>query len=327
MPLLLKIFRTPSLRRLGCFLLVCQLSLSAAAQTFGVALSYMSTLEPSFTLTDLEIGKSKVDLRLAGGVAGPLEFSVSARETTSFGPVGNLMVRSSAKVDSTGRFDFGLGAQGVIATVAAQAQLSLFTAEVGRFEISEAYQEESRPFLLTAPLDFGAALDLSASYRVSRRFIVNAAPSLYVTNLAGLGGRVALEGRFVKLVGPDDVRARALAYLSPAGEAFGALGVEYSLNRRNLPSGHLALWAGLNGDGISPGASLQISQTLKSLNSSYSLFLAAEPYRLDLLPYRAAATYSQNVGPGALEAFLYGTLSPRLDVPALSFRVGYSLPF
>lgn len=307
-------------------LLVLQLGLTTA-QTFGVALSRTPALEPELTVTDLSVGTAKVELRVAGGVAGPLEFGVSARETTSFGPLGNLVVRSSAKLDSTGRFDFGLGAQGVVASVAAQAQLSLFTAEVGRFEVAEAFAEEARPFLLAAPLDFGAALDLSASYRVSRRFIASAAPSLYFTDAAGVGGRVALEGRFVKLVGPDDLRARALVYANPAGAGFGAAGLEYSLNRRGLPNARLALWAGLNGEGLSPGANLRLSQPLKSLGASYSLLLAAEPYRTDLLPYRAAATYRQNVGPGALEASFYGTLSPRGSVPALSFRVGYSLPF
>ncbi len=298
-----------------------------AAQTFGVALSRTPTLEPAVTLTDLELGDHKVDIRLAGGVAGPLELGVSARETTSFGPLGNLTVSSDAKLDSSGRFEFSLGAQGVVAAVAARARLSLFTAEVGRFEISEVYVEEARPFLLAEPLDFGAALDLGASYRFSRRFIVTAEPSLYLTDVGGLGGRLALEGRFVKVVGPDDLRAGALFYFGPAGNPFGAVGAEYNLNRRSLPSASLAVWAGLNAEGLSPGARVQLSQTLKSLNSSYSLTLATEPYRTDLLPYRAAATYRQNLGVGALEASFYGTLSSRAGVPAVSFLVGYSLPF
>ncbi len=306
--------------------LVLLLGGAAAAQTFGVALSRTPALEPVVTLTDLELGDHKVDIRLAGGVAGPLEIGIAARETTSFGPVGNLTVRAAAKLDSAGRFEFALGAQGVVAAVAAQAQLSLFTAEVGRFEIGEAYNG-ARPFLLAAPLDFGAALDLSASYRVSRRFIVTAEPSLYLTDAGGFSGRLALEGRFVKVVGPDDLRPRALVYFSPVGDPFGAVGAEYNLNRRGLPNASLAVWAGLNAEGLNPGASVQFSQTLKSLNASYSLTLAAEPYRTDLLPYRAAATYRQNLGAGALEASLYGTLTPRRNVPGVSFRLGYALPF
>lgn len=329
MPPLHRALSTHAVRCLRCVyfaLLAGQLGVSAAAQTFGVGLSHTPSVELDLTLTDLDLGQSKGGFRVAGGVAEPLELGVSLRETTSFGPVGNLIVHSSANLDSTGRFEFAFGAEGVVAMVAARAQISLFTAEVGRFEPAEAFEEEARPFLLEPPLDFGAALDLGGSYRVNRGLIVSAAPSLYLTDAEGLGGRLALEGRFVKAVGPDDLRARGLTYISPEGEAFGALGLEYGLNRRGLPSGLLTLWAGLNGH-FSPGASLQLSQTLKAWGGSYSLLVAAEPYRLDVLPYRAALTYRQSLGPSALEASFYGTLSPRISVPAASFRLGYSLPF
>lgn len=328
MPPLRRALSAHAVRCLRCIcfaLLAGQLGISAAAQTFGVGLSHTPSLELDLTLTGLDLGRSKGGFRVAGGVAEPLELSVSLRETTSFGPVGNLLVHSSANLDSTGRFEFAFGAEGVVAMVAARAQLSLFTAEVGRFELAEAF-EEARPFLLEPLLDFGVALDLGGSYRVNRGLIVSAAPSLYLTDAEGLGGRLALEGRFAKVLGPDDLRARALAYVSPEGEAFGALGLEYGLNRRGLPSGRLTLWAGLNG-AFAPGASLQLSQTLKAWGGSYSLLVAAEPYRLDVLPYRAALTYRQSLGPGALEASFYGTLSPRISVPAASFRLGYLLPF
>ena len=312
-------------KRLWLVLLAIQLGW-AAAQTFGVGLTSTTTLEPETTVTDLDLGRSKVNVRVAGGGAGPLELGVSARETTAFGPLGNLSVRSHAQFDTAGRFDLGLGAEGVIAAVAARAQLSLFTAEVGRFDVGAAFQEEARPFVLAAPLDFGAALELGASYRVSRTFIVSAAPALYLTDAGGLGGRVGLEGRFVKLVGPDDLRLKALTFLGPAGDRFGAVGAEYDLNRRGLPNARVALWAGLDDAGLKPGASLRLGQTL-GWGGSYTLLLAAEPYRHDALPYRAAATYRQTVGPGALETSFYGTLTPRGDVPALNFRLGYSLPF
>ncbi|CAN5821113.1 hypothetical protein BH24DEI2_BH24DEI2_12350 [soil metagenome] len=298
----------------------------AAAQTFGVGLTTYK-LEPDITVTGLDAGRSKVSLRVAGGVAGPLELGVSARETTAFGPIGNVTVRGAANFDSTGRFEVGLGAEGVIAAVAARAQLSLFTAEVGRFEVGAAFQEDSRPFLLAAPLNFGAALELGASYRVSRGFVANAAPALYLTDAGGVAGRVALEARLVKLVGPDDLRLKTLTFLGPSGEQFVAVGAEYDLNRRGWPNARVALWAGLDGAGLKPGASVRLGQTLKSWGSSYTLLLAAEPYRHDVLPYRAAATYRQNLGPGALETSFYGTLTPRGSVPALSFRLGYTLPF
>ena len=302
----------------------------AAAQTlsFGVSVNSDLLFEPEVQLTALDFDDGKVGLRLAGGISGPLELGVTARTTQSFGPIGNIIFHGQGDVNTDGAFQVALGAEGVIASIAASVRTSLFTVEPGAFDMSEAYQADARPFLLQeGRADFGLGVALSARYRVSRSFIVSGYPEFYLTDSGGAGLRVRGEGRLVKLNGPDDLHLLGLGYLNPAGGDFAALGAEYALNRRSWPNASAALWLGYGPDGILPGGSVRLEQPLRSIDARYRLVVAAEPYRTDILPYRAGVEFDKGLGKGTLKAALYGTLDNDEDVPPVMFDLGYTFSF
>ena len=301
---------------------------TAQTLTFGVSVNSDLLLEPEVRLTALDFDNGKVGLRLAGGISGPVELGVTARTTQSFGPLGNIIFYGQGDVNTDGAFQVALAAEGVIASVAASLRTSLFTTEPGAFDMTEAYQADARPFLLQEEeADFGLGVALSARYRVSRSFIVSGYPELYLSDSGGAGLRVRGEGRLVKLNGPDDLYLLGLGYLNPAGSDFAALGAEYALNRRSFPKGSAALWLGYGPDGVLPGGSVRLEQPLRSIDARFRLVLAAEPYRTDILPYRAGVEFDKGLGAGTLKAALYGTLDNAEEIPPVLFDLSYSLSF
>ena len=318
-------------RRLKILLpLICLGLTSVVAQdlTFGVSVNSDLLFEPELRLTALDFDDGKVGLRLAGGISGPVELGVTARTTQSFGPVGNIIFYGQGDVNTDGAFQVALSAEGVIASVAASVKTSLFTTEPGAFDITEAYSADARPFLLQdGTADFGLGLALSARYRVNRSLIVSGYPEFYLSDSGGAGLRVRGEGRLVRLNGPDDLYLLGLGYLNPAGGDFAAVGAEYALNRRSFPQGSAALWLGYGPDGVLPGGSVRLEQPLRSIDARLSLALAAEPYRTDILPYRAGVEFDKGLGTGTLQAALYGTLDNEEDVPPVTFDLSYTLSF
>ena len=315
-------------------LLVVTLAMTSSclAQTFGfgVTLSNDFLAEPDISLTNLAFSEGRLSVRLAGGVSGPLELGLSTRQTRSFGPLGNLLLLTRGDVSAEG-FDFQFAAEGVIATVAAKARLSLFSADPGTFDLAEAFSASARPPLSAVPA-FGSALDLTATYRWNRTLILSAEPSLYGYDGEGVGGRLGLNARLARIVGRDDVQLLALGYLAPGdAPSYAALGAAYDLNRRNWPDLLVSAWVGLGESGFAPGGRLELSQSLPP-GASYALTLGAEPYRSDALPYRATLRYTQALGPGDLETSLFGTLTPGEPQPgsqpgSLSVRLRYEVPF
>ena len=303
---------------------------STTAQTlsFGVSVNSDLFVEPEVRLTALDFDDGKLGLRLAGGTSGPVELGVTARTTQSFGPIGNIVFYGQGDVSSDGAFQVALAAEGVVASVAASVRTSLFTTEPGAFDLTEAYQAEARPFLLQEGTgDFGLGVTLSARYRVSRSFIVSGYPEFYLSDSGGAGLRVRGEGRLVKLNGPDDLYLLGLGYLNPADGDFAALGAEYALNRRSFPNGSAALWVGYGPDGVLPGGRVRLEQPLRSIDARFRLVLAAEPYRTDILPYRAGIEFDKGLGEGTLQVALYGTLDNDEDVPPVMFDLGYTFDF
>lgn len=315
------------MQRFWCSLLSLVALSSAQTLGFGVALSNTLELEPELTLSDLDVGDSDVTLRLAGGVAGPLELSLAARELQSFGPLGNLTFYSEVAFKGAD-FMAEVGAEGVIAQVAGQTKLGLTTLQPGDLDTAELYKPNP-PRFYGSGFKFDASL--SASYRLTRTLILTAAPEFIYTDSAAqkTGANVALEtnARFVRLVDRDDAYLYVEGQLGVLQSNYAAFGLGYDLNRRGLPNVQGTAWLGLSADGVRPGGSLELSQSFKDLGARYSASLSAEPFRADVLPYRASLGYAQTFGKGEVQLEGYGTLDNTFSVPAFTTELSYSWTF
>jgi hypothetical protein len=278
---------------------------TAAAQTVGFALSYDGALEPEVQVRDLQAGPVTLDLRLAGGVAGPLELGAAARSRTSFGPLGTLALAGRADIDTQGGFDLYLGGSGALGPTGLGASLGVFNRNPGAFAPTSAYASPSRPFFVggapTGSTGFqltGFHLGVEATQRLGRTLVLEAAPSLDLLPGAGVGAALAGRLQFRRVAGNDNAVALLEARTAPAGRSFVAAGVEYQLNRRDLPAFTGALLLGYSDAGVRPG--LQVSAAGDLGRAAYRAELAAEPYRRSAPPYRANLALAAPLGPGAL---------------------------
>ena len=304
-------------------LLLTLFSLSQAQELgFGVFLNTDFRLEPEITLRDLDLSDVNVELRLAGGISGPIEFGARLRQDISSGPLGNSRVRAQYDFSTLGGTQFLLQASGVIGPVAANAGWQIFNTLPGSFDFAEAFADV-RPRLAGS----GMAFDLGASYRINRTLIVSAYPSLYLVSGDGSGFRLNADLRFARLFDPNDASVLLLGYLEPGGESsFAAFGFEFDFNERTLPPIVASAWLGAGSNGFAPGLRASISQRLPDINASYGAELGLEPYRTDIMPYRLSGFYEQELGSGNLRGDVYAALGDE-TVPPLTLKVSYALPF
>jgi hypothetical protein len=306
------------------FILLLSMAALAQAQDleFGIFFNTDALVEPELKLTKLDMSGVDVNLRLAGGISGPIEFGVKMRQDTSLSALGNVTVQAQYDVSTFGQAQFLLHANGVIGSVAASVGWQIFNALPGAFDYAEAFSD-MRPRLLGD----GLAFDLGASYRLNRTLILSAYPSLYFVSGDGLGGRLNADLRLAKLFDPNDASILLLGYLEPGAETnFVAFGFEFDFNERSLPPIVASVWLGAGSNGFAPGLRASISQSLNSIKAKYGAEVGLEPYRTDIMPYRLNGFYEQQLGSGKLRGDVFGALGDE-SVPALTLKASYALPF
>lgn len=289
------------------------------AQNLYVAVTANNHLgfEPEIRLENFSLDDSKINLRLAYQEA--IEFGVLMRQTTSFGPAGNVALEGQASVATNGDYQLALEARGVIASLAANVKGQLFDALPERFELSKAFAS-NRPRYKQ-----GLALEFGLSYRLSRNEILSAYPSIFFLQ-EGFAAQLEANYKRFKLLEPHDGSFLLQAYLSPEGKGYGALGFQINLNDRKLPSLSASTWLSLGSQGFLPGLKANLRQSFKSVDGELDLSLGLEPYRSDFLPYYLQASYVQALGSGHLETHLYTTLGAR-DISPVTLTVGYRYSF
>lgn len=299
------------------------------AQTFGVALSYNDArLEPEVQLRDLAAGGIVLDLRAAGGLAGPLEFGAVGGFRSSFGPLGTVGAAVGVDVSTAGAFDASLDGSGALAATGLDADLSVFNRNPGAFSPTAAYTLSSRPFFPVSAVEpgVGAHLRVGATQRLGRTLLLEAAPELTYLAGSGVGAGLDLRLQFRRLIDADNGVALLEGSTGPgAGRGFVAGGAEYQLNRRGLPSLTAALLLGSSDAGIAPG--LRASAAGEVARFSYRAEVAAEPYRRAAPPYRANVAVGTALGPGALGLELGAALANDFGVPPVLLRGSYAFRF
>lgn len=294
------------------------------AQTLqlSAALDSRGCFRPALRLDNLRLAGATVGISLGSSGRAPA-FSVSARQLSAFGPVGNLTLRSAASFDSAGNFSATFGASGVVANTAGELELALSTLNPGALNPSELFLSD-RPVLLSQT-GLAASLNLGGSYRLDRSTIVRLEGGLFATT-EGLAAELRGQLRRVGVVGRDDLFLRAEAYGAPGFQAgFGALGVSYDVNRADWPDLIVTALIGYGPDGLAPGGRLSLSQAL--FGGRLGLQLRAEPYRVGTLPYRAALSYELEVLGGRLRLEGYGTRDNPWGVAPLSGALSYQRRF
>lgn len=304
-------------------LLVCFFTLASAQElNFGVFVNTDFLLEPEVELTDLDLSGVNVELRLAGGISGPVEFGAKLRQDTASAALGNTRIQVQYDVSGFGGTQFLLQASGVIGPVAANAGWQIFNTLPGTFDFAEAFTDV-RPRVSGS----GMAFDLGASYRVNRNLIASAYPSLYLVSGEGLGVRLNADLRFARLFDPNDASVLLLGYLEPGNESsFAAFGFEFDLNERTLPPIVASAWLGAGSKGFGPGLRASISQSLNDIDARYGAELGLEPYRTDIMPYRLNGFYEQDIGEGSLRGDVFVALGDDSVAP-LTIKASYALPF
>ena len=224
------------------WILLCLGLSEAQTLHFAVSTNSYGHVEPEIRFTNVELKDTKIDLRLAYQAA--TEFGVTMRQTTSFGPVGNISLEGQADVLSTGDYQLFLNADGVIASVAANLSASLFSALPGTFDIGEAFTN-TRPRFTQ-----GSSLDIGLSYRLSRNEVLSAYSSLYFLE-EGFATKLDADFKIYKLFEPHDATFLLQTYLSPVGHSYGAIGFQFDLNDKTLPSLATSVWLSLGDQGLS----------------------------------------------------------------------------
>ncbi len=316
-----------------CILLFSSLSyVQAQSLLFAVNLERNSeaiTTKAELVLSDLELEEVKLDARIAAGISTPLELGLGLRSNTFFGPLGNVLIGGRADLDTSGRFAAALSASGIIATVAARAELLVFNVNSSYFRPQEAFDSGLGRNYLKARLlsEIAYSLTLGASFRLDRTTVLELDPRLLYFSGGDFGAQLSGALQLRRLVERDDGAVLLLAELQPDNErSYLASGFEYKLNRRNLSFIKGSLWLGLSEQGLQPGARLSISGSI-STATTYEFKLSAEPYRSDTLPYRAIAGLQSNTGPGELEISVFASYDDNINDGQLGLSLGYSWSF
>ncbi len=276
-------------------------------------------------VNDIDFKDSKLSFRIATNVITPLEFGLGAQYNFSWGPFGNVLLKSLAQVDSDGLVDIDVSASGVLGSLAAlEADLMLFNANKGHFALESAYRQ-ARPRYDTSSLVFGVGL--GGKYRLERTLVLEFKPTLVLT-AGSLGGYGSVGLHLRHLIERDDGIIKFKAEKSPTtSDAYGAIGFEYRLNRRNLPTVQVTAWLATGTEGTFPGGALNLKHKLKGQPVRYEVELFAEPYRFDGFDYGASALLVVELELGELEFQVLGAPDNEGSLPELAVQVGYSWHF
>ncbi len=277
-------------------------------------------------LNNINYEGSKLSFRIASNLATPIELGLDTQYNFSWGPLGNVLLKSSTQADSDGLIDINASAEGVLASlVAFEANLMLFNADKGHFALESAYSSQARPRYNTDDLVFGVGL--GGKYRLERTLILEIKPTIIVTenNLGGYGSAAL---HFRHLVERDDGIIKLKIEKEPTTDnAYGAIGFEYRLSRRNWPLVQATAWLATGTKGTFPGGVLSLKHKIKKQPLRYEIELFAEPYRFNGFDYGANILLTVELELGELQFRVLAAPNNKSSLPELALEAGYSWHF
>lgn len=309
--------------------LVAATAPAALAQEFSVSL--WGSVDPSgaaapaltLGLDGGRAGSATVDLAVTVADAAQLDFALS--ENRAFGPLGNVVIELDAALRTDGAAQAELTARGVVGPAALRVALAAFSHDADRFDPLAAVTGERPRFRALAAGEAGYGLRMAGSGRLNRSLVLEVDPEVYLVG-GGFATRADLRLRWLRAFADNELRLLLSGYRAPqASSAHVALGAGLVLGRGRAPDWHFTLSAGLAGDRLLPGGSVELTERLAN-GHVVSVFAAAEPYRSDLAAYRAHGTYQAGIGPGTLLVGAHAAAFGAQGGASYGLSVGYSLP-
>ncbi len=263
--------------------LLLLLSQPALSQSVRLALGGGTAGHVQLALLDqrLPSGRASLGVHYRGG----LGVAVHLRNTTTFGPLGNVIVDLDALAEIAAGVDLAASARATAGPFALRLRAHVATAPgLPRLREDDG-NFPARPAAGTAPV---WGVQLGATYRASRELQVLFDPSL-VAVTDGLSLLLPLELQLQRFLGDQDLRLQVstLVPLTRAGGgtvAWSAAGAGIRIDRGRAAAWNAWLLVGGNSRFLSPGFRLGIQDALAGGQLRASLWL--EPWRSDLEPLR-----------------------------------------
>ena len=292
-------------------------------------------------LSKLSFKDSKLSFRVASNLATPIEAGLEAQYTIKFakGPLGSMVgevdLKGNVNVDSNGIVDIHASARvRRTALVTFEANFLLFNADQGHFSLESAYSSPvdsgsaysslSRPHYNTNNLSFG--VNLEGTYTLRRKLVLEFRPTLILTS-SSWGGYIKTAVQLRSFIGNDWGIIKLKAEKEPVTDDFyGAIGFEYRLRPKSQNWFlYTTVWLATGIEGTLPGGTLTFKYPIRPLK--LELELAAEPYRIDELPYRASGLLALELAQGELQFRILGAPNNKSSLPEFAAQVGYSWEF
>lgn len=251
------------------------------------------------------------------GVPG---MALSFRNTTTWGPVGNLIIDLDASLAPYGAA-FSAQGRGVIGNVSLRTRASWLHGETPpRLRDADA----AFPPPPRAGGSWLAAFEAGATYRVSRDLLV-LADLAWLWAQDGTGLRGGVEMRMPRLVGGHELRlaVETLAAFGAGGSLadWVSLGAGLHIDRQRAAPWTVWFLLGGGEDGFSPGFRLAVSERTGRGNLQAELRL--EPWRSDVPPLVLAATWSVPLAGGATLAAVVEAAAAPAELRAV---LRYAMP-
>ena len=252
-----------------------------------------------------------------------------ASRRTTFGPVGSVQLAAQASINSDGQGALTAAATGNLGAVGARAGVLVYNAHPVAFDV-RALTDISRPYYVALEQHWVLGLEMSGTYRLSRRVLITASPTLlYLTDM-GFGGRVLADVTWRRALATDNISLLLASELHPAGDdRYVALAGQYQLARRGLPLVTTSLWLATN-DGFQPGVRVAIAARPGMLPVGYEVTVAAEPFQVSAPAYRVAFDSYLPLARGTLEltaVTAWGEQAELLELDSVNISLGYALDF
>ena len=251
----------------------------------GVAVAVLDMRERDRT-SDVRLAA----LRTTAGIwEGLLDVRLARSATLGLAGAATLELTGAVRTDAQAALR--LAGQGVLGPVSLRLAATAATDGPGAFHITGLAPADPRPRVD----GFAVTLDALARWRIDRSLLLTLDPAVVVMD-AGAGARLDGSLRIRRLAGDLDGVMAWHAWLDPETDALsGAVGVAAVLAPRRAPEWHAALWLGWADGSVAPGATLRGSGALIE-GVDVAVDLAAEPFRRDVPPYRAAAELRAELG-------------------------------
>jgi hypothetical protein len=295
---------------------------TASSQTvsIGTDVTTLPTAKGFLSFEGFEVEAGEAFLHL--GYGDTLELGLRLRDRRSFGPVGTFELTFENWFNSDRRFQAGVVASGVLGRIAAEAGVHIFNTDPFTFDIESVTAASARPRFDSNHL--GGAFDAGIRYRISRHTVLVSDSSLYLVSQQ-VALRLSGELQRPRIRERDDAALVLLTFLEPGlDRGFAAVGGSYTFRRTSSPLWEPTIWLGLGSNGLRPGARLVIRQRAHGAN--VELDLALEPFRTDILPYRAQLGITQPFGDGSWRLSTSAALHRAGRDELLAFTLSYRLP-